>query len=124
MACVTIIAKRLRDMPAGILAWWQCAVGTMLLWVWPMQHGWPAWGMSWAWLAGLGLIHTGLAYTLMYIGMARLDTARIAVFQFVYPAVAIVIDWVVFDERLSGLQMAGIGLMSVAIWFAERGRHG
>jgi drug/metabolite transporter (DMT)-like permease len=124
MACVTIIAKRLRDMPAGILAWWQCAVGTMLLWVWPMQHGWPAWGMSWAWLAGLGLIHTGLAYTLMYIGMARLDTARIAVFQFVYPAVAIVIDWVVFDERLSGLQMAGIALMSVAIWFAERGRHG
>jgi drug/metabolite transporter (DMT)-like permease len=111
-------------MPAGILAWWQCAVGTMLLWVWPMQHGWPAWGMSWAWLAGLGLIHTGLAYTLMYIGMARLDTARIAVFQFVYPAVAIVIDWLVFDERLSGVQMAGIALMSVAMWFAERRRHG
>lgn len=92
MACVTLIAKRLRAMPSGILAWWQCAIGTLVLWVWPMQHGWPAWGMSWAWLAGLGLIHTGLAYTLMYIGMARLDTGRIAVLQFVYPAVAIVID--------------------------------
>ncbi|KXU91515.1 hypothetical protein CR51_31930 [Caballeronia megalochromosomata] len=124
MACVTLIAKRLRDLPAGILAWWQCAVGTMVLWIWPMQHGWPAWGMSWAWLAGLGLIHTGLAYTLMYIGMARLDTARIAVFQFVYPAVAIVIDWIVFDERLSGLQIAGVAVMSMAIWFAERRRNG
>ncbi|SAK81340.1 integral membrane protein [Caballeronia temeraria] len=123
MACVTLIAKRLRELPAGVLAWWQCAIGTLLLWIWPMQHGWPAWGMSWAWLAGLGLIHTGLAYTLMYIGMARLDTARVAVFQFVYPAVAIIIDWLVFDERLSGVQMAGIALMSVAIWFAERSRE-
>jgi drug/metabolite transporter (DMT)-like permease len=124
MACVTIIAKRLRELPAGTLAWWQCAVGTLLLWVWPMQQGWPAWGISWAWLAGLGLIHTGLAYTLMYIGMARLDTARVAVFQFVYPAVAIVIDWLYFDQRLSGVQLAGVVSMSVAIWFAERGRSG
>ncbi|MDR5794877.1 DMT family transporter [Caballeronia sp. LZ008] len=122
MAGVTIIARRLRDLPAGVLAWWQCAIGTLSLWIWPMQHGWPAWGMSWAWLAGLGLIHTGFAYTLMYIGMARLDTARVAVLQFVYPAVAIVIDWLVFDQRLSGAQMTGIALMSVAIGFAERVR--
>ncbi|WP_321801610.1 DMT family transporter [Caballeronia sp. J97] len=123
MAGVTLIAKRLRELPAGVLAWWQCAIGTVLLCVWPMQQGWPAWGMSWAWLAGLGLIHTGVAYTLMYAGMARLDTARVAVFQFVYPAVAIVIDWLAFDQRLSGMQMAGIASMSVAIWFAERGRQ-
>ncbi|MCG7403072.1 MULTISPECIES: DMT family transporter [Caballeronia] len=122
MAGVTITARRLRDLPAGVLAWWQCAIGTLSLWIWPMQHGWPAWGMSWAWLAGLGLIHTGFAYTLMYIGMARLDTARVAVLQFIYPAVAIVIDWLVFDQRLSGAQMTGIALMSVAIGFAERVR--
>ncbi|SAK62024.1 integral membrane protein [Caballeronia fortuita] len=122
MAGVTLIAKGLHALPAGVLAWWQCAIGTSLLFFWPMQHGWPAWGMSWAWLGGLGLIHTGLAYTLMYIGVARLDTARVALFQFVYPAVAIVIDWLVFDERLSGVQMAGIALMSAAIWFAERRR--
>jgi drug/metabolite transporter (DMT)-like permease len=120
LACVTIIAKRLRGIPAGVLAWWQCAVGTLVLCVWPMEHGWPAWGVSWAWLAGLGLIHTGLAYTLIYIGVARLNTGRIAVFQFVYPAVAIVIDWWYFDQRLSSVQLVGIGVMSVAIWFAER----
>jgi len=56
--------------------------------------------------------------------MARLHTARIAVFQFVYPALAIVIDWLVLDQRLSGVQIAGIALMSAAIWFAERGRRG
>jgi drug/metabolite transporter (DMT)-like permease len=122
MACVTLIAKRLHDLPSGILAWWQCAIGTLVLWIWPMEHGWPAWGVSWAWLAGLGLIHTGLAYTLMYAGMARLETQRIAVLQFVYPAVAIVIDWLVFDRRLSAVQLAGIAVMSVAIGFAERER--
>jgi drug/metabolite transporter (DMT)-like permease len=124
MACVTIIARRLRDLPAGVLAWWQCAIGTLTLWIWPMEHGWPVRGASWLWLAGLGVIHTGLAYTLMYAGMARLDTGRIAVYQFVYPAVAIVIDWLFFDQRLSGMQLSGIVLMSVAIGFAERAPRG
>lgn len=121
-AIVTITAKGLREMPAGVLAWWQCAVGTALLWLWPMQHGWPAWGPSWGWLAGLGLIHTGLAYSLLYAGMPRLSTARIAVLQFVYPAVSIVIDWLYFDQRLGPMQLTGVVLMAVAIWLAERGR--
>ena len=34
-------AKRLRDVPAGILAWWQCAVGTLALWAWPMAKSRP-----------------------------------------------------------------------------------
>ncbi len=120
-ACVTVITRRLREIPAGVLAWWQCALGTAVLWVWPMQHGWPEWGPAWFWLASLGLIHTAAAYTLMYAGMARLTTARIAVFQFVYPAVAILIDWQFFDRRLGGLQLAGIVIMGLAIWSAERG---
>ncbi len=119
-ACVTLIAKRLRDVPAGILAWCQCAIGTLVLWVWPMQYGWPAWGLSWVWLAGLGLIHTGLAYTLLYAGMTGLTTGRIALFQFVYPAVAIVIDWLFLDQSLGGVQLVGIVVLSAAIGFAER----
>lgn len=119
-AGVTLIARRLRATPPGVLAWWQCAVGTLALWLWPMERGWPVWGASWGWLAGLGLIHTGLAYTLMYVGMAGLNTGRIAVFQFVYPAVAIVIDWLFFHQRLDALQLAGIALMSVAIALAGR----
>lgn len=121
-ACVTIIARRLNGTPPGVLAWWQCALGTLALWVWPLQQGWPQWGTSWLWLAGLGLIHTGLAYTLMYQGMGRLGSARIAVLQFAYPAVAIVVDWSYFGQRLGGLQLLGIALMAMAIWVAER-RH-
>ena len=104
----------------GALAWWQCALGAAVLWVASMVQGWPAWGAPWAWLAGLGLIHPGLAYTLMYAGMARLATARVAVLQFAYPTVAIVVDWVYFQHTLDGWQMAGVVLMLGAIAAGER----
>jgi len=123
-ACVTIIAKRLHGMPPGVLAWWQCAVGTAVLWLRPLQHGFPARGTSWLWLGGLGLIHTGVAYTLMYAGMVRLTAGRIAVFQFVYPAVAIVIDWLYFDQRLGGSQLFGVAVMAMAVLYAERDAAG
>lgn len=120
-ACVTVLARRLRQIPAGALAWWQCALGTAVLWIWPMRLGWPEWGASWVWLASLGLIHTAAAYTLMYAGMARLTTGRIAVFQFIYPAIAILIDWQFFDQRLGRLQLLGIAIMGLAIWNSEQG---
>lgn len=121
-ACVTLIAKRLVELPAGILAWWQCAVGVVVLWGGPVTGGGPVAGQSWLWLAGLGLIHTGLAYTLMYVGMTRLTTWRIALFQYVYPLVAIVVDWLYFGQRLNTVQIAGVILIGGAIWLAEMPR--
>lgn len=120
LAVVTLIARRLRGLPLGALAWWQCALGTAALWAWPLDHGWPAWGTAWGWLAGLGLLHTGLAYTLVYAGMARLDTGRIAVYQFAYPGAALVIDWLVLGQRMGALQLCGVAVMGAAIWGAER----
>lgn len=119
-AWVTIIARQLRHMPAGILAWWQCVVGTLALLAWPTLNGWPEWGASWVWLSSLGLIHTGLAYALLYAGMARLSSDRIAVYQFLYPAVAILIDWLAYGQRLGTLQLIGVAIMVVAIWSTER----
>lgn len=120
-ACVTLIAKRLSRMPAGAIAWWQCLVGALLLWPWAAEQGWSVWARAWPWLAGLGLIHTGLAYTLLYVGMPHLSVGRIAVFQFVYPVVAIVIDRLYFDQQLDGLQIIGIVVIAVAICLSEAG---
>ncbi len=123
-AVVTVVAKRLQALPVGTLAWWQCALGSVVLWVAPAEQGWPAWGASWAWLAGLGLIHTGLAYTLMYAGMARMPTARVAVLQFAYPVVAIVVDWAYFQQALGALQLVGVLLMLGFIGVGERVARG
>ena len=114
-AGVTLIAKLARGVGSFALAWWQCAVGTLALAAWPLVHGWPAAGTTWAWLAGLGVIHTGLAYVVLYAGMARLSASRIALLQFVYPAAAVAIDWLVYGRALSVMQVTGVGLMTAAL---------
>lgn len=98
----------------------QCAVGVLLLSAWPLVHGLPAWGATWAWLAGLGVLHTGLAYVLLYAGMALLGTGRIAVLQFVYPGTAVLVDWAVYGRALSPLQLAGVALIGAALWTVRR----
>lgn len=114
-AAVTILAKTEKVVTPFALAWWQCAVGTvLLLWV-PLVHGWPQALSSWAWLAGLGVLHTGLAYAILFAGMARLTLGRIAVLQYVYPLTAIVLDWVVYGRALGAVQLAGVGLMAGAL---------
>ena len=122
-AAQILCTKKAAQVPASALAWWQCLVGAAVLWIGPFSTGWPAAG-SWWWLAGLGLVHTALAYTLIYAGTTRLPVARIAILQYVYPAVALLIDWWYFDLQLSGLQLFGIVLMSAAIGYAERPQRG
>lgn len=119
-AGVTLIAKLAPGVSSFALAWWQCLVGTVLLAWWPWLHGWPDAGAAWAWLAGLGVVHTGLAYVLLYAGMARLSTSRIALLQFVYPAAAVLVDWAVYGRTLSPLQMVGVAVMGLALWSARR----
>ena len=96
----------------------QCAVGVLALTAWPVAHGLPDLGAAWGWLAGLGVLHTGLAYVLLYAGMARLPTGRVAVLQFVYPATAVLVDWAVYGRALSPLQMVGVTLIGAALWTA------
>ena len=104
------------------MAWWQCAVGIVVLAWWPWLQGWPPAPAAWAWLAGLGAIHTGLAYVVLFAGMARLPAAQTALLQFVYPAAAILMDWLVYGRALDGLQMTGVVLMGVALRTFQRPR--
>nr|WP_315241162.1 DMT family transporter [uncultured Albidiferax sp.] len=119
-AGVTLIAKTERSVTPFALAWWQCAVGVLVLaWV-PFVYGWPAQPTAWAWLAGLGVFHTGLAYAILFTGMARLATGQIAVLQYIYPLTAIVVDRLVYGRTLSAVQVAGVVLMALALWTLRR----
>jgi drug/metabolite transporter (DMT)-like permease len=119
-AAVTLIAKLARGVSSFALATYQCLVGAVVLAWWPLWHGWPAAGVTWAWLAGLGVIHTGLAYVVLYAGMARLPAARIALLQFVYPAAAVLMDWLVYGRTLSALQFTGVLVMGLALCTVRR----
>jgi len=119
-AAVTILAKTEKSVSSYALALWQCVVGAGLL-VWtPFAFGWPAQPSAWAWLAGLGVLHTGLAYAVIFAGMARLAFGRIAVLQFVYPLSAVLVDWGVYGRTLNPVQLAGVALMALALWSLKR----
>jgi drug/metabolite transporter (DMT)-like permease len=120
-AAASFIAKVEADRAGSFaLSAGQCVVGALVLLPWPLMHGLPAAGAAWAWLAGLGVLHTGLAYVVLYAGMARLGTGRIAVLQFVYPGTAVLVDWLVYGRALSLVQMAGVALIAASLWTLRR----
>ena len=114
---VGVLLRARTPVPPLALAWWQCAVGALALWPWVLMAGWPAWGPAWGWLAALGVVHTGLAYVLIYGGMARLSTSRTALLQFVYPGATLVCDALVYDRWLAPGQLLGVALMGLALWW-------
>ena len=126
-AAVTLLASRTRqadqaDQPISpfALSLWQCMVGAVLL-VWaPFVFGGPQTAGAWAWLTGLGVLHTGLAYVILFAGMARLALGKVAVLQFVYPLTAVLVDWAVYGRTLSPVQLAGVALMAAALWTIRR----
>lgn len=114
-AAVAILARTEQRISSFALAWWQCAVGVLTLWWAPLLYGWPKQASAWAWLAGLGVLHTGLAYAILFAGMARLSLGRIAVLQYVYPLTAVLLDGWVYGRSLDTVQLIGVGLMGLAL---------
>ncbi|GLQ95629.1 DMT family transporter [Dyella mobilis] len=68
-------------------------------------------GWHWGWLLGLGVIHSGIVYVLFYSSYSRLPVVTIAVMAFVYPLVALLLDFLIYGHRLVPVQMAGLVLI-------------
>jgi drug/metabolite transporter (DMT)-like permease len=113
-ACVTLIAKSLGALRPHLLTLAQCGVGVAVLpFIAPLGavHIAPA---QWFWLAGMGVLHTGLAYVMIYGALPKLNTPTIAVLLFVYPLTAIAVDALVYARPLAPAQLAGMGLIVLA----------
>ena len=117
-ASVTLIAKSLRDFRPHLLTLTQCAVGTVCLplvapFFAPLQLAHIS-AVQWGWLVGMGVLHTGLSYVLIYGALPMLTTPVIAVLLFVYPLTAIAVDAIVYGRALSMPQLAGMALIVAA----------
>ncbi|CAG2148137.1 DMT family transporter [Cupriavidus numazuensis] len=114
-AITTMATRRLQGIPPGQIAGLQMVIGVLMLA--PLAH--PAvgtfTGQAWGALLALGLIHTGVMYTLLYGAFQRLSVVSIATLSFIYPLVAIVIDVAVFDVVLGPLQLAGMALVLLGV---------
>ncbi|WP_217592847.1 DMT family transporter [Cohnella sp. GbtcB17] len=66
---------------------------------------------EWMYAVATGIVHTGFVYLLFFGSIRRLPSPVVAVFVFVDPAVAILLDILVDGFRPDGLQSAGIVLL-------------
>lgn len=117
---VTVLVRAINSQRAEVTMMIQALVGALLLGFGADFHQAIS-PSSWGWLAGLGIIHSGLVMVAMYATFPLLPTRRIAILNFVYPAVAIVLDWLVYDHPLTPLQAAGVILIVVATLGANLG---
>jgi drug/metabolite transporter (DMT)-like permease len=89
----------------------QCLVGVALLAPFTDYAAVAVLGPHWWWLAGLGLIHSGVCYVLFYSAYPRLPVVTIAVLAFVYPVIALLLDYVLYGQALLPVQLAGVALI-------------
>ena len=113
-AVAAIVTKKLKGTPPHLIALIQVCVGVVMLAPFAHLSRLPADPWSWAMLATLGIVHTGLMYILMYGAIQKLPTHLQGSLSFIYPVVAILVDVVAFGHRLHLSQAAGAAAILVA----------
>ncbi|WP_051305534.1 DMT family transporter [Desulfogranum mediterraneum] len=68
-------------------------------------------GVNWLWLLATGLLPGFLAILCAVIGLHHLPAATFGTLAYVEPVAVVVFGWVLFQERLSPLQLGGCGLI-------------
>ncbi|MBT2300004.1 DMT family transporter [Variovorax paradoxus] len=113
-ALAAIIAKKLSDTPPHMIALAQVCVGTVMLAPFANLSTLPTDGRAWASFVIMGVVYTGLVFVLLYGAIQKLPTHMAGALSFLYPIVAIVVDFVAFDHRLHLLQLVGVAAILLA----------
>ena len=66
------------------------------------------------WLVGIGVLHTGIAYVMMFSAYPWLSTPVIGVLTFIYPVIAIIIDWAIYNHPIGLPQAIGMAMIAAA----------
>lgn len=109
-AIATLASKFIQDVPPHIIALIQMLIGSVFLM--PFVKFDQFTGTVWQWnsLLILGVVHSAFMYILIYAAYRRLPTAKIAILSYIYPVVAVIVDYFAFNHVFSLVQMIG-GIM-------------
>ncbi|EOA2985356.1 DMT family transporter [Yersinia enterocolitica] len=113
-AITAAIIKRLKGLPPHLIVLIQLLVGAILLAPFVRWSDFPLPGSTWGLLLIIGVIHTGLMSSLLYGAIQKIPTSLVGALSFIYPVVAIFVDWLVFGHRLSVMQMVGASAILLA----------
>ena len=113
-AVAALITKHLKGVPPHLIALIQVGVGMLMAAPFAGFSDLPADLGTWASLLAIGVVHTGLVYILLYGAIQKLPTHLIGALSFIYPVVAILVDFVAFGHRLGVLQLLGAAAILVS----------
>ncbi|EKN4095245.1 DMT family transporter [Yersinia enterocolitica] len=113
-AVTAAIIKRLKGLPPHLIVLIQLLVGAILLAPFVRWSDFPLPGSTWGLLLIIGVIHTGLMSSLLYGAIQKIPTSLVGALSFIYPVVAIFVDWLVFGHRLSVMQMVSASAILLA----------
>lgn len=106
-AIAAIVAKQLNGTPPHLIALVQVCVGIVLLAPFANLAQLPKDGAVWGTHLAMGVVYTGLVFTLLYGAIQKLPTHMAGALSFIYPVVAIGVDYVAFGQRLHPAQLVG-----------------
>ncbi len=113
-AVAAIVTKKLAGTPPHLIALIQVSVGIVMLAPFANLSELPGDLRTWAMLAVVGVVHTGLMYILMYGAIQKLPTHLQGSLSFIYPVVAILVDFLAFGHRLQPAQRVGAAAILLA----------
>lgn len=121
-AIAALVVKRLTGTPPHLIALIQVSTGILLLAPFANLTGMQSQPSEvWVTLITLGVVHTGLMYVLLYGAIQRLPTTLTGALSFIYPIVAILVDWIAFGHRLGWLQWIGVAAILFAAAAMQQG---
>jgi drug/metabolite transporter (DMT)-like permease len=118
-ALAALLTKKLTGTPPYLIVLVQVLVGTLMLAPLANLSDLPSGARTWTMLATVGVVHTGLMFILLYGAIQKLPTHLTGSLSFIYPVVAIMVDFLAFEIRLHPIQLLG----AAAILFAAAGMN-
>ena len=80
--------------------------------------------LSWVLLAVVGIVHTGMAYSLYFGALKTVDAQTAAIFSYIDPVVALILSAAILHETMGPPEIAGAVLIIGAALLSERTQHG
>jgi probable blue pigment (indigoidine) exporter len=68
----------------------------------------------------LGLIGAALTYIIWFRGVSRIEPSVVSSLGFLSPAMAVILGWVILNQQLGPLQIAGLLIVIGSVWLSQR----
>ncbi len=115
-AVAAFVTRRLRGTSPYVIALIQVLTGIVILAPLADFNALPSSPQSWAMVATIGIVHTGVMYAFLYSAIQKLPVVLTGTLSFLYPVVAILVDILAYGHVLTpGQALGGAAILLAAV---------